>query len=89
MAWALGSLPVIIVSIASTRYEDAEIAREVLGYDLWPLIGSFALAHAAGAVWALSRDEARGRRAFLLALVLLGGIPVLVGGTLWAWLVLK
>jgi hypothetical protein len=89
MAWALASLPVIIVSIASTRYEDAEIAREVLLYALWPSIGSFVLAHAVGAVWAWRRDEARGRRTFVLAMALLGGVPVFAGGALWGWLMLK
>jgi hypothetical protein len=89
MAWALGSLPVIIISIASTRYDDAEIARQVLAYALWPLLGSFALAHAVGAVWACRREEPRGRRAFVFSMALLGGVPVVVGGALWGWLVLK
>jgi hypothetical protein len=89
MAWALGSIPIIIVSIASVQSSDAEIARRVLAHALWPLSVAFGVAHAPGAVWAWSRDDARGRRFFLLAMVLLGAVPTLVGGALWGWLVLK
>lgn len=89
MAWALGSIPVIIVSIASVEYEDAEIARRVLAYTLWPLLVAFGVAHAPGAVWALSRDDVRGRRFFVGAMSLLGAVPTVVGGALWVWLMLK
>ena len=89
LAWTLGSLPAIIVAIASTRYDDAEIARRVLRYSLWPLVASFAAAHAPGAAWAWSRDEARGRRIFVVSEALLGAVPVVVGGALWGWLMLR
>jgi hypothetical protein len=89
MLWSLGSLPVIIVSVASTRYDDAEIARRVLVSALWPLVGSFVLAHAPGAAWAWSRGDVRAGRVFVTSMALLGAVPVVVGGALWVWLVLR
>jgi hypothetical protein len=89
LAWALASIPIIIFSIASVQYEDAEIARRVLAYTLWPSLLAFAAAHVPGAVWAWSRNDARGRRHFLSGMIVLGALPTVVGGVLWGWLMLQ
>jgi hypothetical protein len=93
VAWALGSIPLIIAAVASAQYRDGygdpEIARHVLTYTLWPLCVAFGAAHVPGVVWAWSRDDVHGRRLFFGAMALLGGVPTLVGAALWGWLVLQ
>jgi hypothetical protein len=89
LAWALGSIPFVVVGIASatgTALEDHMVAHRVLMRVAVPALASFVAMHAAGALWASSRDPRRARRVFAFAIALLAGVPVLVGGASWVWL---
>jgi hypothetical protein len=91
-AWALGSIPAVIVGVVTvvgTNLDDADVAHRVLVRVLWPFIGSAVLAHLAGVVWGLDRNEKRGKRIFVVSMAALGGIPVLVGGGSWIWLMTR
>jgi hypothetical protein len=92
VAWALGAIPVLVVGIASatgTSLDDEAIAHRVLVRVAWPALGSFALMHGAGVVWAFSRDDALGRRTFWGALAVLGGVALVGGGASWLWLMTR
>lgn len=92
MAWALGAIPALVVNVASTGgplLDDAVIAHRVLLRVAWPALGSFVLVHLSGAVWARGGDDARARRAFAIAMSLLGGVPVVLGGLSWVWLMTR
>lgn len=89
LAWALGSVPLIVVSVASatgTSLADGEIAHRVLVRVAWPAALSFAAVHAAGAAWAWSADTKRGWRVFAVSAGALVAIAVVVGGVSWLWL---
>ncbi len=89
VAWAFGSVPLLVVAVASatgTTLDDHEVAHRVLVRVAWPAALSFVLVHAAGVVWAWSRDPARGRRVFVLSSAVLGGVAVVAGGASWLWL---
>lgn len=91
-AWALGSIPVIVVGIAARAgilVDDQVIAHRVLLRVVWPALGSFVLVHLAGVVWALGRDERRARRTFVGAMALLGGVALVGGGASWVWLITR
>ena len=45
--------------------------------------------HVIGAVWAFDRDEARGKRAFLIALIALTALALVGGGASWIWLMTR
>jgi hypothetical protein len=92
LAWALGSIPALIVRVASvvgTSLDDADVAHRVLVQLLWPVLVSAVLAHAAGVVWGLDRDEKRGKRIFVMSMAALGGVPVLGGAASWIWLMTR
>ena len=92
IAWAFGSIPLIVVHVASVvglTLDDKEIAHRVLLLVAWPSIGSFVLEHAAGATWAFARDAARMRRLFVATTAVLLGVPVIGGGASWIWLVTR
>jgi hypothetical protein len=91
-AWAFGSIPTMIVRIASrvgTSLDDADIAHRVLLAIAWPTGLAFLLAHLAGVVWGLDRDERRSRRVFIAAIAVLLGAPILGGGGSWIWLMTR
>lgn len=86
LAWALGAMPAMIVRVVSavgTSLDDADVAHRVLVLLLWPVVASALLAHAAGVVWGLDRDEKRGKRVFVVVMAALGGLPVLGGAASW------
>jgi hypothetical protein len=90
IAWAFGSIPLIVVRVASAvglTLSDEEIAHRVLVLVAWPSIGSFVLEHAAGLAWGLAGDAPRPRRLFIGVTAVLLAIPILVGGASWIWLV--
>lgn len=92
LAWAFGSVPLIVVSVASatgTSVDDAEIAHRVLLRVAWPAALSFLAVHALGAVWARSADARRGARIFALSTGVLGGVAVVAGSASWLWLMSK
>jgi hypothetical protein len=92
MAWAFGSIPALVIGIASQTgptLDDRVIAHRVLLGVAWPAFGSFFLTHVAGLVWGLQRDERRARRQFIVAMTLLGGLPVLAGGASWIWMMTR
>jgi hypothetical protein len=92
LAWAFGSVPLLVVSVASatgTSLADAEIAHRVLARVAWPAALSFAAVHVAGAVWAWSADAPRGRRVFAWSSGALMTVAVLFGGASWIWLMNK
>jgi hypothetical protein len=92
LAWAFGSVPLLVVAVASssgTSLEDAEIAHRVLVRVAWPAALSFAAVHAAGAVWAWSADARRGWRVFAWSSGALMTVAVVVGGVSWLWLMNK
>ncbi len=92
IAWAFGSIPLIVVHVASNfglTLDDKEIAHRVLLQVAWPSIGSFALVHAAGVAWAFARDAARMRRLFVATTAVLLGVPIVGGGASWIWLVTR
>jgi hypothetical protein len=92
LAWAFGSVPLLVVAIASasgTSLADAEIAHRVLVRVAWPAVLAFAVVHAAGAAWAWSPDSRRGLRVFAWSSGTLLGIAVVVGGASWIWLMNK
>jgi hypothetical protein len=90
--WALGSIPLVIVGVVAamgTSLDDAVIAHHVLLRLLWPVVPAALLAHLAGVVWGLDRNEKRGRRLFIVTMAVLGAVPVVVGGVSWIWLVTR
>jgi hypothetical protein len=92
LAWAFGSVPLIVVAVASasgTSLADAEIAHRVLVRVVWPAVLSFAAVHAAGATWAWSADARRGWRLFAWSSGALMAIAVVAGGVSWLWLMNK
>ena len=92
LAWAFGSVPLLVLSVATvtgTSLEDAEIAHRVLVRVVWPAVLSFAAVHAAGAVWAWSADARRGWRVFAWSSGALMTVAVVVGGASWIWLMNK
>lgn len=92
LAWAFGSVPLIVVAVASasgTSLGDAEIAHRVLVRVAWPAALSFAAVHAAGAAWAWSKDARRGRRLFAWSSGALMAVAVVVGAASWLWLMSK
>jgi hypothetical protein len=92
LAWALGSMPLVIVGVVAafgTSLDESVIAHHVLVRLLWPVVPAALLAHAAGVVWGLDRDEKRGRRLFIVGMAVLAGVPVLGGGISWIWLVTR
>jgi hypothetical protein len=92
IAWAFGSIPLIVVRVASAvglTLSDEEIAHRVLLLVAWPSIASFVLVHAAGVVWALGKESPRARRVFVVATAALFVVPVVVGGGSWVWLVTR
>jgi hypothetical protein len=92
LAWAFGSVPLLVVAVASssgTSLEDAVIAHRVLVRVAWPAALSFAVVHAAGAVWAWSADARRGWRVFAWSSGALMTVAVVVGGASWLWLMNK
>jgi hypothetical protein len=91
-AWAFATVPVFVVAVASEvglTLDDATVAHRVLLRVAWPAAISFVLVHLAGAVWAFDRNDPRGRRAFLYALVGLTALPVVGGGISWIWLMTR
>jgi hypothetical protein len=91
-AWAFASVPFLVVGIASQvglTLDDAEVAHRVLVGAAWPAVGVFVLTHVLGVVWAFDRNEGRGRRVFIAALVGLFAIAVLFGGGSWIWLMTR
>ncbi|HEY3818516.1 MAG TPA: hypothetical protein VGL81_15185 [Polyangiaceae bacterium] len=91
-AWAFASVPVFVVAVASqvgTTLDDETVAHRVLLRVAWPAIASFVLVHLAGVLWAVDRNEARGRRAFVLSLAGLTSVAVLGGGFSWVWLMTR
>ncbi len=91
-AWALGSIPAVIVrvvSVVGTTLDDADIAHRVLLKLVWPVVVSGLLAHAAGVAWGLDVNDERGKRVFVVAMAALGGIPVLGGAVSWIWLMTR
>lgn len=92
LAWAFGSVPLIVMSVASatgTSLEDAEVAHRVLVRVAWPAALSFAAVHATGAAWAWAADARWGRRLFAWSSGVLLAVAVLVGGASWIWLMSK
>jgi hypothetical protein len=92
LAWAFGSVPLIVVLVASTTgtsLEDAEIAHRVLVRVAWPAVLSFAAVHAVGALWAWSADARRGWRVFVWTSGALLSVAVVAGGASWLWLMNK
>ena len=92
LAWAFGSVPLLVAAVASasgTSLEDAEVAHRVLVRVAWPAALSFAAVHAAGAAWAWSADARRGWRLFAWSSGALFGVAVAVGGASWLWLMNK
>src|ERR1700679_464168 len=88
-AWAFASVPVFVVSVAAevgTSLDDETVAHRVLLRVVWPTVITFVLVHVAGVVWAFDANEARGRRIFVLSLVVLGAVALLGGGLSWIWL---
>ncbi len=89
LAWAFGSVPLLVVAVASASgpsLEDAEIAHRVLVRVAWPAALSFVAVHAAGAAWAWSPDARRGWRVFAWSSGALLGCALVVGGASWLWL---
>lgn len=92
LAWAFGSVPLLVVSVAAasgTSLEDAEIAHRVLVRVAWPAALSFVAVHTAGVVWARSADARRGWRLFAWSSGALFAAAVVVGGASWLWLMNK
>jgi hypothetical protein len=92
LAWAFGSVPLIVVSVAAvtgTALGDAEIAHRVLVRVAWPALLSFATVHVAGALWAWSPDARRGWRVFAWVSGVLLTVAVVAGGASWIWLMSK
>ena len=92
LAWAFGSVPLIVVSVAAvtgTSLEDGEIAHRVLLRVAWPAALSFAAVHAVGALWAWSPDARRGWRVFAWSSGLMLALAVVVGAASWIWLMSK
>lgn len=92
LAWAFGSVPLIVMAVASstgTSLEDAEIAHRVLVRVAWPAALSFAAVHAVGVAWAWSKDARRGWRVFAWTSGALMTVAVVVGGASWLWLMSK
>src|SRR5579872_4464022 len=72
-AWAVGSIPVVAIAMASSAaapLDDHAVAHIVLLRIAWPAILSFVLVHAAGAAWAFARDPRRSRTWFLAGMAL-------------------
>ena len=78
-----------MASVVGLTQSDQEIAHRVLLLVAWPSIASFVLEHAAGLAWGLAGDAPRARRLFILATLVLLGIPVVVGGVSWIWLLTR
>ena len=92
LAWAVGSVPLLVVSVAAatgTSVADAEIVHRVLVRVAWPAALSFVAVHAAGAAWAWSADARRGGRLFAVATGAIAAVAVVVGGASWLWLMSK
>jgi hypothetical protein len=91
-AWAFASVPAFVIDVASEvgiTLDDETVAHRVLLRVAWPAVGCFVLVHIAGAVWAFDRNEARGRRIFLVSLAVLVAIAVVGGGITWIWLMTR
>jgi hypothetical protein len=91
-AWAFASVPALVIAIASqvgTSLDDSVIAHRVLMGVAWPTIASFVLAHVAGLVWGLDRDERRGKRRFTIAMIAMTAVPIMLGGVTWIWLMTR
>jgi len=89
IAWALGSIPLVVVLVASatgTALDDHAVTHLVLMRVAWPTVASFVLVHAAGVAWARAADARAGRNRFLVAMGLLAGLPAVAGGASWLWL---
>jgi hypothetical protein len=89
-AWAFGSIPLIVMHVASAgglSLDEHVMASRVLAILAWPSIGAFVLEHLAGVAWGLAGDPPRGRRPFLVGTAVLFGVPAVVGGVSWIWLV--
>jgi hypothetical protein len=92
MAWAVASVPAIVVALASrygTSLDDEVLVHRALGIVLWPAVGSFVCAHALGVAWARAGDDRRGSRAFAVRTSLLTGVAVVAGGASWIWLMTR
>src|SRR3974390_640611 len=90
VAWALGSIPFLVFLVASstgTTLDDHAVTHRVMLRIAWPTVASFVLVHAAGVAWARAPDRRVGRKRFLAAMSLLAGLPTVVGGAAWLWLV--
>jgi len=91
-AWAFASVPVFVLNVASevgTTLDDEVVAHRVLLRVVWPTIAAFVLVHLAGVVWAFDRNEARGRRVFVVALLALSAVAFVLGGVSWVWLMTR
>ena len=89
VAWALGSIPLVVVLVASstgTTLDDHAVTHLVMMRIAWPAVLSFVLVHAAGVAWARAPEPRAGRARFLVAMSLLAGLPTVVGGAAWLWL---
>lgn len=92
IAWAFGSIPAFVIGIASrvgTSLDDADIAHRVLVGLAWPTIAAFVLAHVAGVLWGLARDEERAKKRFFAGMAVLAGVPIVLGGVSWIWLMTR
>jgi hypothetical protein len=90
--WAVASIPLLIVYVVSkvgTALDVQVVGHRVLVDVSVPAGVAFVLAHLAGLQWGLARDQESGRRKFLLAMAFLGGVPVVVGGASWIWLIVR
>jgi hypothetical protein len=91
-AWAFGSIPALVVRVASrygTSLDDAVLAHHVLLAVAWPFALSVLLEHVAGVAWGVDRNEKRGKRVFVAATAALLVIPILGGGASWIWLMTR
>lgn len=92
MAWALGSVPALIVGLtgqSASMLEARDITHRVLLAVTWPALAAFLATHAVGLSWALRQDDRRGRRTFVVAMVVLVAVPVVAGGASWIWLMTR
>jgi hypothetical protein len=92
MAWALASIPAVVVGIASrsgTSLADEVIASRALAVVAWPTAAAFIAAHALGVAWARARDTQRGLRAYAVRSSVLAGAAIVGGGASWIWLMTR
>jgi hypothetical protein len=89
IAWAFGAVPLLILRVAAEGgplLDEATVGHRVVVRDAWPALGAFVAVHVLGAVWAFSRDAARGRRIFVVSTAALAAVAVVGGGASWLWL---